>query len=758
MPTAPEPKEIRQAFSDYENDWKDIREEAATDMKYVAGDPWTKEDRAAREDAGRPCISLDELNQYLNQYNNSLRQNKRGIQVIPKGNGANDEDATRRENIIRGIENESNAQEAYITMAENAASRSYGYSLLRTEYRDDYQEGEEPSIELFDQRIVIQRVANPDTILLNPHFEHAAAEDVEDGFVCKRIKRSEFARKYPDADKTSFTGADMKEAKDWIGEKDLQIAEYWKMHKTPKKLVLLKGPNGLMTVWDEDLKRAGKPSGIEVVTTRMVEVKNVMQYPTNGLEILDEIEWAGTRIPIISCFGKELWVDEGSGAKRKLMSMVRLARDPQMLFAYMCTQEAEEAGMTPKTPFIGAKGQFESARQVWEMINKQPYSFVEYDVVLDSVSGANLPPPNRLPWTPNFQEYEVAKDSIRRSIQAAIGGVPLTTAAQQDQEKSGVAIERIETQMSVGSFHFQDNFDRALQNLGWQVNELIAPIYDNQREVPIEKKDGTHDTLHIVGNTSHPLDDEGQYDVQGIPTDEESGEPVEHMHTGKGDFDVTISTGPSYQSQREQASEFIDHLIANWQQLAIPAPLANKILALGVKLKDIGPIGDAIQEILDPPDPNNMPPQAQAAIAQLKAQLQELQIENAALHQDRAARVLEQQTKLQIEDKKIAAQGSADAADHAVRMSEADKDRETKIAVAEITTKAQNLNERLSALETLMQQFHQQAHESGMQAVEHEHAQNLAQQQAQQAAQSQAADQAQEQQMAAQSQPQGQGQ
>src|SRR5277367_5079689 len=239
MPTSPTTKEIRDCYSEFMNEWQSIREEAAIDVRYVAGDPWDKEDRLKREEAGRPCISLDELNQYLNQYNNTLRQNKRAIQVIPKGSGANDADATRRENIIRGIENESNAQEAYVTMAENAASRSYGYLLLGTAYRDDATDESEADERMFEQKITISRVANPDTILLNPGFEKADASDVEDGFVLKRIKRSDFARKYPDAQKQSFTPDDMKQAKDWISEKDLQIAEYWKIHKTPKKLLLL---------------------------------------------------------------------------------------------------------------------------------------------------------------------------------------------------------------------------------------------------------------------------------------------------------------------------------------------------------------------------------------------------------------------------------------------------------------------------------------------------------------------------------------
>jgi hypothetical protein len=43
-----------------------------------------------------------------------------------------------------------------------------------------------------------------------------------------------------------------------------------------------------------------------------------------------------------------------------------------------------------------------------------------------------LPLPRRQAFTPNFQEYEIAKDSCRLAIQAAMGISPLPTAAQRD--------------------------------------------------------------------------------------------------------------------------------------------------------------------------------------------------------------------------------------------------------------------------------------------------------------------------------------
>lgn len=721
--SAPEPKEIRDRFADYKSDWSDIQDEAKTDMRYVAGDPWETEDRKAREDAGRPCISPDELGQYLNQYVNNLRQNKRAIQVIPEGNGANDKDATARADMIRGIEYKSQAQSAYICAGENAAQRSYGYAVIRTEYNDDKS---------FDQSICIQRIANPDTVLLDPGYRQADASDVEAAFLLDLIRKEEFTRKYPGAKKTSFTGEEMAEAPTWIRDKYIQVAEFWKVNKVSRKLLLIDaGDLGQIMKFEDEVKGV---KGLKILRDRKVETSKVTQYITNGLEIIDEVPWAGSRIPIISCFGKELFVDFGSGAKRQLLSMIRLARDPQMLFAYLATQECEEAGMTPKAPFIGYVGQFETDADAWTYLNKIPKAFVQVDSVVDGASSQILPLPTRPAFQPNFQAYEIAKESAKRSIQAAMGITPLPTAAQRQSEKSGIALEKIQNQEAVGSFHFQDNYDKFIQNMGWQINELIGPIMDTQRDVPVGRADGTFETMPSVGNTSHPLDDQGKYDVQGLAED--------HVHTGKGDFGVTVSTGPSFQSQREQASEFVDTLIQNLKGLPIPPEVAPKILAMAVRMKDLGAKGDEIATLLDPPDPNNLPPEAQAIVQQLQAQLQQLQQENQALHLDRAGRVLEQQTKVHLQGMK-----------HESEMSKANLQEITKLVVAEMASMSKvnadeasrNAEKELTMLGMAQDQtlaHHDAAHDVAKVQMQHNHAKELADQQIQAGMVQQGADQA----------------
>lgn len=720
MPKAPTPKEIRDKYSDYANEWKDTYEQGRIDMRFVMGDPWDPEDRRMREDAGRPCISNDEIGQYLNQYTSNLRQNKRAIQVTPKGDGANDQDANRRQNLIRGIEDRSNAQEAYITAGENAVQRSYGFASLRTRYAAD---------DTFDQEIWIERIANQESVLLNPAFKKADASDATDGFRTDLLTKEDFKRKYKGAKTTSFTGAMMADAPLWIRENYVQVAEFWMVHKNERKLLLVQSATGPMTVFEDEIKeyleQLGEKTGrdargkfvrlrdqIKPLKDRMVEEAEVIQYLTNGLEILDETPWAGSRIPLCACFGKEIWIDDGGGSKRVLMSMTRLARDPQMLLAYYNSQEAEEAGMTPKSPFLGYKGQFESDAEAWAEVTKVPHAYLQADPVVDAASGQVLPLPIRPQFQPNFSEYEVAKESARRAIQASMGITPLPTAAQRQSEKSGIALEKIQAMEDRGSFHFADNFDRFLGNLGWQVNELIDVIYDTPRTVPITKDDGTYATMRI-NDPTYEVQNKNDATKDHYHVVDEEGNP-------KADFDVTISTGPSYQSQREQANEFLDSMLANIQSLPIPPPIATKILAKAIRMKNMGAQGQDIADLLDPPDQNQLPPQAQAIVAQLQGKIQELAAENQTLHMDRAGKVLEQQTKMALEHMK---QSNENMREKLVQ--------DVKVLLAEIATGAQSQSERNEMYKQFWLENHGAAHEFGMQKDQHQHEHSIADKQAQ---------------------------
>jgi hypothetical protein len=560
-------------------------------MRYVGGDPWDPIDRKQREDNGRPCLSCDELGQYLNQAINNIRQNKRAIKVIPKGAGATDKQAEVRASIIRGIEYKSNAQSAYTCAFENAIQRSYGFLRLTTTYSRDLWEVT-PTEKSFDQEIRIRRIQNPDSVLISPYFKESDASDIEYAFVLDSIThrdhKREFGSKTKIKDFESLEGADLDNAKGWITEKRVQLAELWQVDKQKRELVMIQGPDGMpIVLWKEELDEMGA-QGVQVLKSRTMYKRIVTQIITNGLEVLEENPWRGSYIPIIPCFGKELWIDRGSGAKRELMSMVRLARDPQMLHAYLNSQEAEEAGKAPQAPVVGYVGQFETDKEAWSNAHSVPHSFLQIDVMVDG-AGNTLPPPTQPQFVPNFAAYEVAKESARRAIMAAMGQTPLPTSAQRQNEKSGKALEQIQQAQAVGSFHFTDNFDSTLMNCGRQINELLDVIVGSQpRELPgVNQKDE-----HIIVHANDPQAAQQQPDAA-------------HIEMGKGEFGETISTGPSFQSQRDQVSDFVDILVQNLKTIPAPPEVLGKMLALAIKMKQLGPIGDELADLLDPQDPQS---------------------------------------------------------------------------------------------------------------------------------------------------------
>ncbi|MES2136120.1 MAG: hypothetical protein V4502_03545 [Pseudomonadota bacterium] len=703
-------KEIRDRYDYAYEKWRKIRDERQIDLRYVCGDPWDATDRKARKDAGRPCVSQDELSQYVNHAVNNARQSKRGIKVDPLTN-ATEKDSELRQDIIRTAEYRSRAQACYLTAYQSMLEGSYGFFGISRRY----VENENLTAENFNQQeLWFRPFANADAVLPDPDSKQPDWSDQGYCFVLDPITREEFKRQHPNARITDFSTEHMTQAKNWIMDRMVLRAEYWKVISTQKKQYLYKG----QVV--EALPKGAKADGERTVTS-----KRVVQYITNGVEILSTNPQPGTMVPIIPVTGLERYVDEGSGPERKLFSLIRLARDPQMTLAYLASQETEEAGLTPKVPYMGYVGQFETDAEAWENLTKQPVARIQVDPIVDGASGTVLPLPTRVEFSPNFQAYEVAKDGARRAIQAAMGISPLPTAAQRNNEKSGVALEKIEQAQDIGSYHFVDSLDRALMYGGRVANEYIGEIHTEEQEMTLRRPDDTN--RHVRLNTKEPY------------IDEKTGES-EHYPIDDGSHTVTVSTGPSSESLRQEVRDFVDTLLGSLKNLPIAPPQAAKVLSIAIKMKGLGPQGDQLADIISPPEQpgQQIPPEAQQAIAQAHQVIQATQAELQKLQMEKAGRVVDNQFKLQIEQMKI----------------------EADTAKAEIMTKAQSIEERLKFVEDLWAQLHGQAHEAGMQAQDQAHQQaqqEAAQQHAGELQDSQQQAAAQQQQAAAEQQPEPQG-
>ncbi len=220
----------------------------------------------------------------------------------------------------------------------------------------------------------------------------------------------------------------------------------------------------------------------------------------------------------------------------------------------------------------------------------------------------------------------------------------------------------------------------------------LPHVLDTEREIGIRTEDGKHKRITV--NAKEP-DENGQT----------------YQLSKEWQHGVTVSVGPSSESQRQEASDFLDTLIANLKNIPAPPPQLAKLLSLAIRMKQLGHFGEQMAETISPPD--NTAGALQQAQQQAQAQMQEMQAMKAELDQlklEKAGRVIDNQFKMQLEGLKAA---------HEQRMEQLAND--IKVLIAEVQAKAQDQEQRTEMFMTFWKENHGAAHEAAMQTVDNAH-------------------------------------
>src|SRR5262245_41912464 len=112
---------LKQARKRLEAAWiadKDNRDQAIRDLKFISGDQWPDSVRQQRELEGRPCLTLDHLNQYKNQVVNDIRQAKIELRAVPVDSESDPHLAELMTGLMRDVQYQSSAVHVYADAAD----------------------------------------------------------------------------------------------------------------------------------------------------------------------------------------------------------------------------------------------------------------------------------------------------------------------------------------------------------------------------------------------------------------------------------------------------------------------------------------------------------------------------------------------------------------------------------------------------------------------------------------------------------------
>lgn len=696
--------------------WAPIFSEGDVDIQYISGDTWEAADRTLR--GNRLTLTFDQLGQYLNQVVNAWRQNKRAIKVTPRGSGANDKSAEILANRIRQIEYESHAQEAYIGAFSGALERSTGFCRIIAEFASPKSR---------KKVLRIKAIPNPRQCLPDPDAESIAGADWKYFFYIYAMSRKEFQRRWPNAKTGSFSPDHKAMAPDWQQEDRVLVAEYWMVQQKKRKLLFVgTSDQDMIPVFEDELEseveKGNIPAGLRVIDSRMSEVPSVCKYITNGIELLEgdededgkrqkKYEWPGKYIPFASCYGKILYMSDKGISKKIILSFIRLARDAQKYFNWIKSTEGEVMKMPVRSALWAYRGQMNATElaRAEESLNN-PQVILTAGALSEETGNQILALPTRELPRVDIQAYEIAAEAARRDIQNALGRYSASVGRADTNVKSGVALKQLDQQSDQGSYHFTDSGDAMVEHIGEQLVDLIPHFDDTAEDITV--RDAADKVSQVRVNDP----------TQPTYTDPKTNEPI-HVKLGDGDHLATIGTGPAVDSERELAAGFADALMVNMHQIepVIGKESTAKLLALTVKLKALGPIGDEMVATISPPEPGNPAQMAQ----QLQGAKQQIQHAEQAMQQlagklkdaEAGNQTTLQKTQMELESKERIA-----AADRAVGSQDKAADREVKLAVAELGAKV----DRMALFLDERARLGTQAHEAGMAAAAAGHDQLMA--------------------------------
>lgn len=589
-------KDAKEAFDLAAEAESENRKEALDDIRFARlGEQWPDNVKKQREREQRPCLTINRMPSFIRQVVNDARQNKPSIKCHPADDKADVETAEIINGLIRNIEYTSNADVAYDTAIENSVTCGIGYWRVKLDYAHD---------DTFDMDLCIDRVANVFSVYGDPHSTAADSSDWNRAFVTEMMKKTDFEKKYKGSKPVDWESLGYTSLKQpWAEGEQVMLAEYWERSEVSRIIVALSDGSIIDAERYKAAKDVFEVMGLQVVGERATKSWKVVQRIMTGAEILETNDWAGKYIPIVPVYGDEINIE----GKRYLRSLIRDAKDPQRMLNYWRTTSTEMVALAPKAPFIGPKGAFKSDLDKWNTANTQSHAFIEYD---------GQTPPQRQPYAGPaagaIQEAMNAADDLK-----SIMGIYDASLGARSNETSGRAILARQREGDVSTFHFIDNLARAIRHTGRILIDLIPTVYTGER------------IIRVLG----PEGDDPKNVQLGKPTQTEEGmEKVFDLTIGK--YDLTVETGPSFTTRREEAAAQMTELLRVYPAAA---PVIGDLLAKNLDWPGADEIAKRLQAML-PPQVKGQDPQTaqmQQAIQQLQQQLGQMGQENQQLKTDK---------------------------------------------------------------------------------------------------------------------------
>jgi hypothetical protein len=623
---------------------------------------WSQQERAEREGQwvtvgggrfplpARPTLSISKIEQPISLVLNQQRNALLGVNIHPISPDADDDRAKIYQGLYRQIERDSRAGIARSWAFSRSVWAGRGYYRIGTKWADEV--GGDP----FDQVISIDRILHQDSVTFDPAAQEPDFSDARFAFIDSWVPYKDFKRQYPKS-KLSDDGDGLRsdgvfqepewvEAGDGSGEPGpVCVAEYFYREIEKERIgltdegqvVRIKSDTEVETIDGEPLTGA-----VTIVRERERDVIKVKWAKITGAEVLEEADWAGKYIPIVTVLGRELIPFD---RQRRWQGMVRPARDAQRTYNYAASTLVERAALEPKAPYVGDPRQFQGYEDWWAQSNTRNFPYLPANLTVETDAGIQvLQAPQRTRVdTSTMGPAMLLLQQSDGFIQSSTFTPDPNLGNYDSTERSGKAIERLQQQSEQGNSDYLHQLATiSMTYEAMVVLDLMPHIYDRPGRI-VRTRDEEEKTDTVMLNqkfirdprTNQPVPFmEGQQPPPMRPP--KPGEPPptppepKEYDMRKGIYGVAVTIGRSFQTRMQHAQVMLGRAMEAMPE-AVPIiapylfknsdfPEAERLAEDFLKLRD-----EKYPSLAQDDGDEQTPAQAMAQVAAQKQQIQQLQ-------------------------------------------------------------------------------------------------------------------------------------
>lgn len=546
-------KEAKACLKDGEDFEAEARVRMDYDYKFAHGDThnkyqWDADLVLKRNTEEKPILTINKVQQHNLLIINDSKQNKSGVRVRPVNNEASFEGAELYQELIYHIEYISGAENVYDHGITWQVEAGKGYWYVTTEYEDD---------RTFDQEIYVRQIKDPRNVYTDMNFEEIDGSDMRWGIIFEDIDKDLYKKKYrkfANVGGNNVLGSSVT-TDGWISRDKIKIALFYRREEKEEKLVAFLDENGEQQIgYHSELTKEGKERYAEVKDDptsqeRDVVTHNVKLYKIAGDRIIEQTDWVGSTIPIVRLPGVETVIDgvyDCCGHTRALIN-------PQQMYNYNSSANVEFIALQTKSPWVAASAAIEGYEEYYKTSNSMNHAYVPYNHIDDD--GNEIPAPQRSQGVQSGMGYVKGLEISQNEMMMASGQYQ-SQMGENENAKSGVAINARQRQGDRSTYHFLDNQNIAIRRTGKIFLEVIPKVYDTKRIKKILGRDGTK--MHIT------IDPEATQVQQQetINADKDAAQQIKQFvfNPTFGKYDLQSSSGPSYATQRQEAFAALNEL------------------------------------------------------------------------------------------------------------------------------------------------------------------------------------------------------